>query len=70
MVACNECADSCELVIAEGEHNMNVIELCSDACTSCAEVVEKYGSVYCQACADRCRECAEACSAAVKEGIK
>jgi hypothetical protein len=69
MVACNECADACELVIAEGENNRNVIELCADACTACAEVVEKYGSIYCQACADSCRECAEACSAASRESI-
>lgn len=66
---CIDCADVCILAFRLEAHNSRyvkeVMAVCADICTACAEECEKHAGYYphCKACAAACRKCAEVCRA-------
>lgn len=70
---CLDCADVCDaaahLAVRRTGGNVALlraqIELCIQACETCAAECERHGHEHCKLCATMCRECAEDCRKAL-----
>ncbi|MEW6468836.1 MAG: four-helix bundle copper-binding protein [Bacteroidota bacterium] len=60
-----DCAEVCllaaSLVARDSENADNMLALCANLCTACAEECEKHSQDHCKRCAQVCRACAELC---------
>lgn len=69
MISCirtdRECAAICEStakLLAQGSASASqLLKVCKDVCTRCADECGEHDADHCQKCADACRKCAEAC---------
>jgi hypothetical protein len=62
-----ECAEICiltsSLVASNSNYSKEILELCMEACETCAAECGKHHYDHCQACAKACNKCAEVCKA-------
>lgn len=72
---CSDCSDICTATyrVASRRTDENraliaaTLELCIQACETCAEECGKHDHAHCQRCAQMCRECARDCRTALDE---
>ncbi|HBF20390.1 MAG: four-helix bundle copper-binding protein [Owenweeksia sp.] len=61
------CAETCQaganLLAINATNAREMVQLCKDICSKCADECEKHEMDHCKRCGEACRECEKACEA-------